>query len=369
MKRLMNQVKEDAKKNGITGKKVSKWINVSEGMVTKYYKGESDMPAMKFIDLVDFIYEDPACIKEYIISFIQKTERNDNLQELLEWSANRGDKEYMDEVHRRVVNSPLLKDSMIYQMITGRNMNQLSAEEFYLKVEDFKLSENLLYDSKILLKIATLYSHLDLKSYSVMIPLANNILQSLDAINSDYVRDSFKVRTNEMLAHAFLKRGDIENVEKIAQKVLTDETINRYPLPANSILMILSEANIFKDPNSSIRLINSAIKMFKDIKVSSHKMRKSVLESTHDFIKIHCGDFNGLYLSDISERAHSLAKQGYSKEALIILDELEEINGELSAHQLYYKGLATDNKKYFQQSLNKFVRQGDSFYTQLIDLT
>jgi tetratricopeptide (TPR) repeat protein len=367
--RLMNQVKEDAKKSGITGKKVSKWINVSEGMVTKYYKGESDMPAIKFIDLVDFIYDDPNLIKERIINFIQRTERSDNLQELLEWSANRGDMDYMDEVHRRVVNSPLLKDSMIYQMISGRNMNKISAEDFYLGVEDFKLSENLLYDSKVLLKIATLYSHLDLKSYAVMIPLANNILHSIEAINSEYVRKSFKIRTYEMLAHAHLKRADIESIESIAKKVLTDETMKRFPLPANSILMILAEANIFKDPDSSIRLIKKAIEMFKNINNSSHKMRKDVLESTHDFIKIHCGDYNGLYLNDLSERAHSLAKQGYFEEALVILDQLEQRNGDLSAHQLYYKGIATNEKKYFQHSLNKFVRQGDSFYTQLIELT
>jgi hypothetical protein len=365
----MNQIKTDAKKKGMTGKIISKWINVSEGMVTKYYKAESDMPAIKFIDLTRLLYqEQEETAKKCILEFMKKTVRTDNLQELLEWSANSGDNDYIEKVQERICNSSLIKDSMIYQMIRERNTKKITPEEFYLKIEDYKLSENLMFDSKILLKIATLYAQLDLKSYAVVVPLAKNILENLDAITSDYLQQSFKVRTLEVLAYAYLKLGKVEEVEKIIEEILLPEVEDRFPLPCNSMIRILAEANLFRDPTKSMYLIEQAISMIKRKKLSSHTMRVSVLEATHDFIKIHNNNFNGLYLNDLSEKAHYMAKQGLHKESLAILNEIERRNGKLSAHQCYYKGLATNDKSYFQQALNDFVREGDSFYTQLIKI-
>jgi hypothetical protein len=364
----MNQVKTDAKKRGFTGKKIAKWIDVSEGMVTKYYKAESDMPAIKFIDLVKFIYDDKEHIaKDCILEFITKTTRTDNHQELLEWAANSGDIDYIEKIKERIANSSLVKDSMIYQMIRDRNVKKITSEEFYLKIEDFKISENLMFDTKILLKIATLYAQLDLKSYSVMILLANNILENLDAVSSEYLQQSFKMRTLEMIAYAHLKRGEVDEVERIAEELLVPEIIDRFPMPANAILILLAEANLFRNPLKSLTLIQEAIQMYKEKKLSYHLMRKSVLEATHDFIKIYNGDYKGLYLTDLSERAHLFAKQGYRKEALVLLKELERKNHGLSGHQYYYKGLATKRSEDFQQALNKFAIQGDSFYMNLIN--
>jgi predicted transcriptional regulator len=365
----MNQIKTEAKKRGLTGKKVAKWIHVSEGMVTKYYKAESDMPAIKFIELAKLVYQEQEDVaKKCILEFIKKTVRTDNLQELLEWAANSGDCDYIEKVQARIINSSLIKDSLIYQMIRERNMKQITPSEFYLKIEDFKISENLLFDSKILLKIATLYAQLDLKSYSVVIPLANNIMEDLDAISSDYLQQSFRVRTLEVLAYAYLKLGQIEEVEKIAEEFCCPEIVDRFPLPCNSLIRIVAEANLFENPAKSIVLIEEAINMLKRKKLTSHSMRVSALEATHDFIKIYNNHLDGLYLNDLSEKAHYFAQKGKKDEALIILEEIEKRNKQLSAHQYYYKALATNEKRYYLKSLNEFIRQGDSFYTQLINV-
>jgi hypothetical protein len=363
----MNQVKTDAKKRGFTGKKIARWIDVSEGMVTKYYKAESDMPAIKFIELARLIYQDQEEVaKSCILEFIKKTVRSDNLQELLEWAANTGDCDYIEKVQERIINSTLIKDSLIYQMIRERNMEKITPEEFYLKIEDFKISEHLLFDSKILLKIATLYAQLDLKSYAVVIPLASNIIENLDAITSDYLQQSFRLRTLEVLAYAYLKLGQVEEVDRIATEFCCAEVSDRFPLPCNSLIRIVAEANLFTNPEKSISLIEEAIAMLKRKKLSSHSMRVAALKSTHDFIKIHNNHFDGLYLNDLSEKAHYFAKKGMKNEALIVLGEIEKTNKKLSAHQYYYKALATNEKCYYQKALNEFIRQGDSFYTQLI---
>jgi hypothetical protein len=366
MLKLMNELKSIAKKKGITGRMISKWIGVSEGMVTKYYKAESDMPVIKFIYLAQFVLEDERLFKKFIIDFIKKTDRTDNLQELLEWSSNSGDQDLIDEVQSKIIQSNTLKkDAQIYSMIQQRNRRKITPEKFYLLIEEFKMSEQIHSDSKILLKIATLYSLQDMDSFKLMIPLGENIKENLSSISSDYIKESFEVRTLEMLAQAYLRLGEVEKVEEIGTRLLEDQIRQKFPLPANSMYIILAKSNLFRNKKRSISLINEGIKMFYDMKFSTHNLRLQALESTHDFIKIYHEDFKNLYLSDDSERAHLMAKKGYKKEALMILEGIEKRNKELSPYQLYYKGLATGNHKYFEESLNKFIRQGDIFFTKL----
>jgi hypothetical protein len=367
MKELMNKIKSDAKKKNITGKSISRWIGVSEGMVTKYYKAESDMPAIKFMDLLNFVYEDEGDkVKEYTKTFIQKTDRSDNLQELLEWTANSGDENLISEVHYRIKKSNyLVKDAEIYNIIRLRNMKKISAEQFYLKIEEFKTSENVSVDSKILLKIATLYAFVDMKSYNIIIILSESIMNDLEVLSSDYIKESFEVRILEVLAIASLKRNDLKKVEEISVKLFDPSYLNKFPLPVNAVMCTLAESYLYRDKEKSIKLITQAIKMFKSKNISSHSLRNHVLESTHDFIKIYHGDYKMLFLNDLSERAHYLAKEGYSKEAIAIIEGIEEEQGYLSAYQYYYLGLATNEDKYFHKSLNEFIRQGDTFYSRL----
>ncbi len=369
VKKLMMKIKADAKKRNITGKMIAKWINVSEGMVTKYYKGESDMPAIKFIELVQFIYvDDLDKIKGAILSFIKVTERSDNLQELLEWSANTGDSQYILEVKKRVVHTPLLNESLVYQKIFERNKKNIKPDEFFLEIEDFKMEDHLSFDSKILLKIATLYSQLDMKSYSIMIPLALNILSNLEAVTSDYLQQSFRIRVLEMMAHAYLKLGEVHKVEEIADEVLSPEIKLRFPLPANAVLMLLAQAYVFTDKEKSFAYISDAVNMFGETKFTQYHLRRASLESTHDFIHIYHGDYSNLYLNDLSERSHLMAKKGNDSEALYLLDKIKREHGDLTAHQYYYRGLASGDKDDFRISLNKFAKEGDSFYSKLIKI-
>jgi hypothetical protein len=367
MLKLMKSIKSDAKRMKITGISIAKWIGVSEGMVTKYYKAESDMPAIKFIDLVSFIYEeDPKEIKRVILEFISKTTRTDNFKELLEWAANSGDIDYIDSVQDRVNDfTDLCIDKEIYKMMRERNSLAVTPEEFYLKIEDFKMSKYLSDDSIILLKIATMYSLFDLKSYSVMVPLGLNIIENLCSLTSDYIKESFKVRTLEMLAQAYLRLNNTKEIELIGQSLITSESLYKFPLPGVALLRIMAEANVFNDYKKSLEYINQALEIFHKKKIN-HERRKLSLEATRDFIKIFHSDFNDLFLSDPSEKAHFYSKTGESSQALEILDKLQEENGGLSGYQLYYKGLATGEDKYLHEALNVFIRKGDTFYAKLV---
>ncbi|MFD6842164.1 hypothetical protein ACFWCE_19930, partial [Bacillus cereus] len=53
------------------------------------------------------------------------------------------------------------------------------------------------------------------------------------------------------------------------------------------------------------------------------------------------------------------------EQALFLLDKLEKENNKLSPIQKYYKGLATGDQKFFEESIADFEKLGDFFYSQL----
>lgn len=365
----MSKIREDASKRKVTGKAIAKIIEVSRGMVSNYLKGETEMPVLKFIKLVDHVYEnDNDKIIDRIKEFIAKSSRKDNLQDVLEWVSNRGDDDLFLLLYNKFLESnELMEDFKVYNLLYKRNMRKISVNDFYIQVEKLKENKYIQKETKILLKIATLYAFSDLKSYNMMF-LAEDIIKDIHNIESAYIRTSYGLRVQELLAHSYLKRNMVQKSIEICNKHLNSENETNFPLPLVSFLTFLAEANIFSNPLDSLNYIHRAINTFNNANIKTHSLRKSVLESTSDFIKIHNGCFQNLYLNDKSEVAHLNAKQGNYEEALKILDEIESKNGRLSAFQLYYKGLASRDLSYVQNSLVEFINSGDSFYAQLPNL-
>ncbi|MEF7566043.1 AimR family lysis-lysogeny pheromone receptor [Bacillus infantis] len=205
------------------------------------------------------------------------------------------------------------------------------------------------------------------KGYSLVEFHTKEIMNLMKSISNEFLAASFKLRVMEAAAYTALRRNDVLKAREIAFELIEETDEDMFPIAISSINNLLAESYVFDDSILALRYNKKALKIFNQY-LPENVHRKRILESTSDFIKIHSGNIQGLFLSDPAERIHWLSKSTQKVEnelALSLLDEIEKENGELSPFQKYYKGLAANDPRVLEEAVDAFVLKGDLFYSQL----
>lgn len=369
MKRLMNRIKSDIEKQNITNKEIAKALGVSEALISNYFNLRNRISFVKFLDLINFVYgEEP----EHIIKeFCLKTEKLENDREALEWCSLNSKGELVEIMINKVKNQDNKTQrtfALLYELLVDRYKCSLSPEEFLIRLEEIKMSGNVRQEAGVFINILSMYGHFDFKSSQVIKFYAKLAMTGLEKIANTFIKESYKIRINEMLAISSMKQQELEKSKQLCQLIITQQNEMRYPVIVNSIYCLLSELYVFSDYDKSLFYINKALLMTEKVNMKLYKRRRKDLEATHDFIKITNNDFSSLYLTDKAEQAHYFAKRGTvesRKTALRLLDELEHENGRLSLFQQYYKALALQDMELMRRTYEDFLRQGETYYAQL----
>lgn len=364
MKKVMESIKEDAKKQKITNKEIAKLLGISSGQVTHYFNLTNKIPFSKFTDLCRLIYKDEARIVPKWLAYIEQISKKEYIREAAEWFSNNGKRELLEKVlELKGEEDPLLR---VYSLLVLRNKREIKGQEFYIQLDALRDRSQDYPEWKALIRIAGLYAFLDLKSFSMISFLAEEALEHTKEITNQYIQTSYRLRVLEIKAIAEMKRNNVEASERLALEVIQFESDN--PLPANSMYSLLSEIYAFRDYKKSIEYIHRALTQFAGLDLVEYSNRKGMLEATHDFINIIHGQTSFLYLTDPAEAAHYLARNENAEDkqrALEILDYINKDSDRLTPHQMYYKALCTGNKKDMDAALNQFIINGDLFYSYL----
>lgn len=364
LQRLMSLIREDAQKGKINNKKIAKELNVSEGTVSNYFNLTYRIPFNKLIELLNLIYDDNKHSEKVISEFLEKTDKLDNIKEAVEFFSINGDYRWVTKLIKKHKN----EDSIfrVYELLLKRNRKKIEKKDFYRNVELCKENGLSSLEMKILCSIAHAYANLDFNAYNTLEFLVNDILSLTDKLNKEFLKFAYRLRCYELLAVANLMRCEYKAAEEILIKALSETNSNHFPISTSSFLNLLSELYVFTDFNKSLDYNLKAFDVFNKSKCNNTN-RLSILEATHDFIKIHHNDYSNLFLSSPAEKAHFYAKIGGAENqtyALKILDEIEK-NSTLSPFQLYYKGLALRDKTLLEKSEYEFLSKGSLHYAYL----
>lgn len=370
MKRLMNKLKIDAEKRNpkVTGKKLAPILSVSPGMISNYYNNTSEISAYKFIQMSQEIYKDnPAAQMERMGEFVEKTTKEESLLELLEWVSNSSLGLTIEQVERRARSLDLLHDDIqIYKLLFLRKQRKVGNSEFFFKIEELKRLSSLRKESEILLQIATLYSLVSIRPCKDVADLAANILERVNLMEDGYIKSSFRVRIKEVIAVISFYNDDLAKVYSICRQLTEEDSIRNFPFPAISAFNIMAQANLETEDISLENILN-AIELYNRVKLlSTHQLKEESLYSTHDFIKIFHGQFEGLYLMDLSEQVHLYAKTNKAEEALSLLEQIKLDKSTYSGHQYYYRWLVTGDAQDKEGAIMAFADSGNKFYTRVL---
>jgi hypothetical protein len=366
---LLESIQVDIKKKGLQQILIANKMGVKASSLTYYLKSENKIKFIHYYELVRIVYEsDHNTIINKLMQFIEVTPKRDNLIECLEWSSNHGEHELFEQalsIEQKLKYGN--ETAEVYSLLMDRNHKRLDPVSILEKVEKIKINGIKKLEIEVLLNILTLYVYLDLKKFNIITLLARSAFKMIEKLGNGFIKTAFTIRVQEMLAISLMRDGQVEESKKVASHLISsvDETI--FPLPINSMLSLMSELNVFSDKEKSISYINKALTMFENLQLKNYINRRSMLRSTHDFVKIVNYQYHDLFLEDKSEEAHFLARTGYNQEALEVLKGLE-LNGELTPHQLYYKALATQDPSDYKKAEKEFYRRGDFYYCRLIEL-
>lgn len=369
MKDLMARLKVLKEKAGVLNKELAAELGIANSNISSYFSGKQQISFMNFLSVLDYLQIEREEKKSYISSYIARTTKKESFKEILEWSSNHGLIEVNELISSRFLESdPKNKLPVYYQLLNRRNRKDFIGQEilFFREIEDAKKGGYNYEEVEAFSQICSLYAYMDLNNFRMVITVADHALDQIEKISNNYLRESFRVRTLEMLAISYVKRNLVNEAERIANLILTDKNEKAFPLPTNSIYSLLSELYSFTDYEKSTYYLNKAFHSFEFLPQKSFANRRSMLEATHDFIHITNGRYNNLFMTSSAEKAHYYAMNGQRSEALKILDELERTSSNgLTAHQLYYKAIAMQDADLIRKSYQEFILQGDLFYSHL----
>lgn len=368
MDKLLLKITEDMKKYNITKRMICEGLPITEQSLGKNLNGKTSFSFMNFIATIDFVYKrHPALRYERLKEFFRVYEKPPiNFKTMFEWAANNSEDELSDILIRRLKDDNQYREmARMYNLLKKRKLTSYKPEDF---LEDFNcidLGYESVKESSVLKIILNMYNLWDSKGYSVIPMHAKIALRKLEDIPESYTKTSYKFRILEMNLGSLVKRDENINTRQIEEEIGHEENFDLYPLPINSIFIKLAEYYGSKDFEKSKYYMQKAIDTGKTF-INKMPKRKKAIESTHDHIYIKNNDYSNLFLTDEAEKAHYYARTGNAFEAIPILDELERVQGRLTAFQKYYKALALDNNlDLMKESFDAFIYEGDLLYARL----
>ncbi|BCC62410.1 MULTISPECIES: AimR family lysis-lysogeny pheromone receptor [Bacillus] len=376
----LSDMQETLKSNGYTNRKLATRFKVTHTTVNSYFKKQDKFDFMHLVDALRLYKPKDVefrrnCIKEYIPRLSHK-----NLKLALEVLDMFGEYELQELVIEQIMksqtkkgDSPTVRTNVkiaeYYQLLRKRSEGTIIARDFFNEVQQKReFQKNTDDDLMIVSDFSMMYSYLDFSNYQKVNEYIESVLPRIEKVSKHTNRNSFLLRVKEMQVPIHLhNNGDLFKAREICFEILNDP-FNYYISTKAIAYCKLGESYALSDYETAKNYICKALELIGVPVNKKFKIRRNKILNVLLFLKIHHGkDLDSIDRTklDLAELAFFYIKIGKKEEALEILRGLEKQNGSLSAFQLYYMGLATGDKEYFEQSVESFSKTGDFFYISL----
>lgn len=216
-------------------------------------------------------------------------------------------------------------------------------------------------ETKILSSIIEVYCKNKSREYNSMQSLILGLEDSIKEIKEEYIRESFELRLNEILAYINLYRLNKHEVARFhAEKIISSDICATL---SASAYYIVGMSYLFSNYDECL----GNILRYRDLLVELGR-EAGLLEVVNNDLPFINNVWNRHTerpkTNDISEIAHYEAVRGNGAEALSLIEKVIKEKGE-NGFKLYYKALATNDNALHLQSLIYFSKKGDMLYANL----
>ncbi|MDF2791394.1 MAG: hypothetical protein K0S80_4496 [Neobacillus sp.] len=383
IQRMLNIMDAEMKKRRIKKGDIATLFGVSRATVSNMFNRKYKIEYMRFIQLTRIVFG------QYHHDFIRRFCRAAKTKveiEAMEWAYANGDTEVLELLihNAKEESKPTEKEKNkstdqeedehititdIYELQYERLVGKVNIEEFFARTEDMMMDfKGMDLEKHVMLKISCMYADIYDRSYRSVWSKGKNLLKHLNKIENDYLRKAYEMRIKIILLYIGTRARKYEECEKMANEMINNkEVLEHFPVYHTHALICLSEIYALDNFEKSSHYIKQAVEMMDKGYFDSNEGWKVNIKSTYDFVHIHHKKFEGLYLQAEDERAHYLAKgnEEERKEAVRILNTLQERDGEICEFVMYYKALALNDKSLMERAKDMFHDAGDFHYSRL----
>ncbi|MDY0409472.1 AimR family lysis-lysogeny pheromone receptor [Paracerasibacillus soli] len=242
----------------------------------------------------------------------------------------------------------------VYQLILDRRTNKQSPAALIKQFTQLKNGEPELL---CVIKLSKLALYQDVKDFGNIGNFLDIQPELFDQVEDRYLLSCFQFRLHQQLFIYYWMRNELIIARKYAFRALT-ETNNE--LTKANINTNLGLTYTFDTYHQGMYHLNEAKRLF--LKNNAFEYSKMIDNNNIPFLSAHFGQVDGIETNDKSEQAHIEIAKGNHEKAIKILETLPME----SPFNLYYLGVAKQDKNILVRSYNYFIeKRSDYFFSRL----
>jgi len=387
MQALLNKIHNDLYAAGITNEVLSELWGVAPSNVSRVFNGHTQISFSYLSNTLLRLYEDKVLRRDLVQKYLQFA-KPENIKEAMEYFSFRGEFEMLQELIAKEKERIVLKREEkekndgkytpstdeewinVYQLIYRRHTEgeSFTLEDFDEELEEMRFEASTI-EMELLIDILRCQTSYQLRDYRTLLKRMKKIEKRLSKVKNKFLRASFSVRLKEGMNAVLLMDDKVLEIRKNSFELLKicNADLNFNIQKANAHYNI-AESYIFENFVQSNYHFEKTLHILSKSSYNQEVTRKKkAIERTLNFLKIyHAKELDNLKGDlDYPEQAFLAIRQGNHKLALKILGDIEKEKGYLNEFSTFYLGLAKNDVRLIEKSLEMFIKNNNNFYAKL----
>ncbi|PHE96416.1 hypothetical protein COF76_18210 [Bacillus wiedmannii] len=387
MQALLNKIHNDLYAAGITNEVLSELWGVAPSNVSRVFNGHTQISFSYLSNTLLRLYEDKVLRRDLVQKYLQFA-KPENIKEAMEYFSFRGEFEMLQGLIAKEKERIVLKREEkekkdgkytpstdekwinVYQLIYRRHTEgeSFTLEDFDEELEEMRFEASTI-EMEVLIDILRCQTSYQLRDYRMLLKRMKKIEKRLSKVKNKFLRASFSVRLKEGMNAVLLMDDKVSEIRKNSFELLKicNADLNFNIQKANAHYNI-AESYIFENFVQSNYHFEKALHILSESSYNQEITRKKkAIERTLNFLKIyHAKELDNLKGDlDYPEQAFLAIRQGNHKLALKILGDIEKEKGYLNEFSTFYLGLAKNDVRLIEKSLEMFIKNNNNFYAKL----
>lgn len=354
--RLYKFIREHIYKYEISNRHLAKIANVHDTHISKWLQGKARLNFLSTLSIIRELVPD----KEFELmgDYALTAKRSEEMKVALEYC---------------VANSLPQREELITKM---RDVDPEWANVYFIgslravsdpdhvleQLDELKTKSIEMKAYKILLRMMLYY---DKRDFKPMDELARRLRVAIKRIESDFLKKSYLVRSNQLHAITKLYNDEVEECRESAKQMIEQE--NARVLIASGY-QLMGETYLYTDYELSKSYLLKAhhhfLTIFKHPRWALQSL--NLLDFVWNKVPEHI-DFESLRPHDVLNAVSYYIIKGEKELALAHLHKIsfDQLNEQLKAYYLYYSYYIHQNKDDLYKSIDHFQNAGDRFFRKL----
>ncbi|EJS61980.1 hypothetical protein ICU_05148 [Bacillus cereus BAG2X1-1] len=375
MQALLNKLHDDLFAMGITDGELAKQLQVGKSTISETFNGKRDMKFYQFSGALMCAYDDDHNLRrKMIMEYVNLNSEKDygSFRETLEYTSYRGELELLHTMIEKEKDSLYAKNreaAIVYELLYKRSLERFNGDELLNQLEAVRKKVKYVENNAMcdLLMCYLLYDTGNYRSILSYVKSAEEKVKQISVRKNRFIKSSYSHRIIEILSAIHLLRGNVNECREFSLELIEQCGNNpQFNIQRVNAFCNLGESYIFSDYDKSLKYLQESLENLGEPFNQRLKDKRKLIHQTMVFLKIYWDKPLESYLEvHPAEKAYLEIKSGNNKKAEEILLSLLKSQGRLSAFQKFYLGLARNDRKLMEESLEIFEEKGNIFYSQL----